>query len=194
MVALGEVTAVILAAGLGRRWGIGDKLLHDLGGRPIAAHVAQVVGALAFGARVAVVSRPEVRAIYGDFLIVGNDAPEAGLGHSLRLAVGAVRTRYVLVCLADMPFVTADHLKRLCAVRRRLDSRPVASRASGAAGPPALFPLDLLASGLGGSGVGDIGARHLLPGAFCVDASPDMVRDIDTPADLIRPTIEETRT
>jgi molybdenum cofactor cytidylyltransferase len=178
MVELSDTTALVLAAGSSRRWGNDDKLLHPVGGRPMASHVASAVTALPFGGRVAVVSRPDVGALFRDFFIIDNREPGRGIGHSLELGLAAVSTGYVLVCLADMPFVTSEHLMRLCA---GAGEWPVASAAAGVASPPALFPKVLLASHVG---AGDVGARELLAGASWVATNPNLLRDIDSAGDL----------
>lgn len=183
MTAARRVVALVLAAGSASRFG-SDKLLHPLHGRPLGAHIAMTLANLPLAARLAVCPAGSTR---GDlfrphgFEIVGNPQPEQGMGTSL--ALGAQRAMALdadalLLCLADMPFVTADHLRALLAV----DAEAVVTETADLRSPPAAFArtllpeLALLA--------GDRGARHLLTSAATVVAEPAMVRDFDTPADF----------
>lgn len=188
-----SATAIVLAAGAGRRFG-GGKLLARIDGRPILQHVLDalaeagivdpvvVVGAEAT-AMDSVISWREARR-------VSNPEPERGLASSLQLG-WAVSMDFqpqpgiVLVVLADQPRLDPGVIRTLLA--QPLDpARPVvvARHADGARNPVRLEPE---AGVLVAAATGDRGLGPLL------DARPELVRtvevdgtnpDVDRPADL----------
>lgn len=89
--------AIVLAGGASRRFGRRDKLRAMLGGRPLLAHAIGRARASGSG-RVIVVARRT-----------------AGLGESLRAALGRVRPieRELLLFLGDMPLAAAPRGLRL---------------------------------------------------------------------------------
>ena len=182
MTAPDRVAAVLLAAGSSQRFGPSNKLLAALDGRPMLSHVVNMLARFDFAARIAVAGEAVVP-LLGGFDIVMNDDPARGLSHSLR--IGAARALAhdvdaVLIVLGDMPFVDADHIRRLLTA----DGEIRASAADGVAMPPALFSRARTA-GLA-TLTGDRGAHALLAGAVLVPADPETLRDIDTEADLPR--------
>ena len=184
MTVYADIAVAVLAAGQSKRFG-SDKLMADLDGRPIGLHIVQTLVEMEFGWRFVVCPphsplEPYYRA--SGFAIVINENPEKGQARSLHLAVGAALptdAKALLVVLADMPFVSSDHIADMIAA---YDGDIVASCDGSAPMPPAIFPHDtwptLLAT------AGDAGARGLLKGAKLVAASPAELRDIDEPADL----------
>lgn len=177
---------MVLAAGASRRFG-GDKLLHPLGGKPLAAHIADTLAAMPLGHRIAVcpAGNPDRAAVFEErgFAVVENPDPSRGLASSL--ALGARRAidldaRAMLVCLADMPYVTADHLDALLDALATADV--AASEAAGIRSPPAAFAR-LVVAGLTRLS-GDRGAREILAGAAVVPMAPAQARDFDTPGDF----------
>jgi len=183
MRALSGVTAVVLASGLSRRYGAADKLLADLGGQPLASHVAEALGSMPFGERIAVVGSSEIAALFAGFTVVRNSNAALGQQHSLRLGVEAATGPAVMVCLGDMPFITAEHLWALRDTHART-GKAVATEAPGYLGPPAIFNRERL---LGEPGAADAGARRLLGEASRVIAPSGMVRDFDVPEDFDLP-------
>jgi molybdenum cofactor cytidylyltransferase len=87
----------------------------------------------------------------------------------------------MLVCLADMPFVTAAHLAILIDAG---GSQIIASAVGETRMPPALFPRGVWPTLATLSG--DDGARALLRDATIIQGTPEMLVDIDTRADLNR--------
>lgn len=183
MTAARRVVAVVLAAGRAERFG-GDKLMHPLDGRPLGEHIAMTLSEVPLAARLAICPADSPRrglfAGHG-FEIIDNRRPEQGMGASLALGASRAMTLgadAMLVCLADMPYVTREHLMSLLAV----DAPTVVTEADGTRSPPALFARELLAELA--TLTGDQGARHLLRSAATVSVDPALVRDFDTRADL----------
>jgi molybdenum cofactor cytidylyltransferase len=180
------VIAVVLAAGEASRFG-SDKLFHPLNGRPLAAHIADTLAALPLSRRFAVcpLGLAERSAIFTSrgFDVIENVSPEHGMGSSL--ALGARRAiqfgaQAMLVCLADMPHITASHLEQLIATGHTADV--VATIAGGIRTPPAIFARHLLSQLA--ARTGDRGARDLIQGAATIEASTELMRDYDTRADF----------
>jgi molybdenum cofactor cytidylyltransferase len=179
-----RVDAVVLAAGLSARFG-GDKLLHPLAGKPLGAHIATTLAGLPLAARFAIcpldaTARRELFQRHG-FEIVDNPYPERGMGTSLALgARHALETGAdaMLVCLADMPYVTAEHLMAMMGVSARV----VATESEGVRSPPAVFSREVLPELA--ALTGNHGARALLESAATITADPSLVRDFDTPGDF----------
>ncbi|HEV7232687.1 MAG TPA: nucleotidyltransferase family protein, partial [Sphingorhabdus sp.] len=135
-----DIAVVVLAAGQGRRFG-SDKLMVELDDIPLGLHIANTISEIPFGWRFAVCRNGA--AILQHFSALGfaaieNAAPAKGQSHSLHLAVAeamATDARALLVVLADMPFVSEAHLRKLVAT-----GTLAASHDGHAPMPPALFP------------------------------------------------------
>lgn len=185
MIAAERVALVMLAAGLSRRFGTEDKLLHPLAGLPLGLHAARTLLGLPFAARIAVTRAPAPDyAAYG-FTAVTNPDPAAGQAGSIMLGIAHARPvapEAVLILLADMPFITEAHV--LAVLGRFAGAQSIVASAIDGAhpSPPALFGRGLLdrLEALDG----DSGARALLQGAALVSAPAAELRDIDTPFDL----------
>lgn len=180
-----RVAVLLLAAGASRRFGNEDKLLTGLAGKPLALHAAGSIDALSPGRRIAICASEALAEPLRElgFEIVWNAEPDKGQSHSIALGVEAAGdAEAILICLADMPFVSPAHLQRLLDEFDQDSAAVVASTAGGAAMPPALFgkrhfsALRLLE--------GDRGARALLAGARLVLADACELADIDRPRDL----------
>src|SRR5690606_29220429 len=109
-----RVAALILAAGLSRRFGSDHKLLADLDGKPVIRHVVEA--ALASSARPVILvtghraAEVEAAAGAGDLTRVTNPAHAEGLASSLQAGLKALPPEIdgVLVCLGDMPDIRAE--------------------------------------------------------------------------------------
>ena len=108
---LADIGVVVLAAGAATRFG-GGKLLADLEGRPLLAHVLDAVRAVRPGHTVVVLGAGAERIrhaiTWADEALVVNPDPEAGLAGSLRMGVAACLREFpaaqgVLVVLGDQP-------------------------------------------------------------------------------------------
>jgi CTP:molybdopterin cytidylyltransferase MocA len=153
-----QVAGLLLAAGLGRRFG-GAKLAAPLDGRPLVTHVLDTLrGALGDGVlqRALVVAAParsssaDARAVRRaarerELDVVTNDDPQAGLSRSLQLGLRALESTAadaVIVLLADQPATRPDVLAALVAEWRRTAAAIVIPRyraAGGAPGNPVLL-------------------------------------------------------
>lgn len=175
---------ILLAAGQSRRFGPSDKLLADYRGTPLALYTARAVSEGWTSARIAVVSNPAVGEGLRDagWDCVFNPAPEAGQSGSLALGVKAAGAQTVVIALADMPGVGADHIGALADAVNRCGT--AISTHDGVRMPPAGFSAEHHAALLGLRG--DQGARTVFerhPGAeLPLDAAA--MRDIDRASDL----------
>ena len=141
-----DTQGVVLAGGLARRMGGGDKPLRLLGGRPMLDHVLERLGpqvaAMALNAngeaaRFAAYGLP----VWPDTL-PGHPGPLAGI----LAAMEASPLPWVVTVPGDSPFLPADLVARLHAAREAAGT-PLACAASGGfAHPPiALWPTALAA-------------------------------------------------
>lgn len=120
------IGAVVLAAGTSRRYGFGPKQLAALAARPLIAHVLDALAQYPFRPVVVVTgaAAPRVRRAArhhapGDraLRIAHNAGHGQGMAGSLQLGLGAlpVACHAALICLADMPAINTQLLRRLCA-------------------------------------------------------------------------------
>jgi molybdenum cofactor guanylyltransferase len=105
------VTGAILAGGAGTRMGGVSKALVELGGRPLAAIVADTLAEVCDP--VAIVCKPDTELPDLPAVERWDEPPEprhplTGIVHALERAGGPV-----LVCAVDMPWVTADACRSL---------------------------------------------------------------------------------
>ena len=184
----------MLAAGASRRMGAANKLLAEIEGIPMVARAVDAV--LASGADpVLVVTGHEsekIRATLAGRAVrfVHNADYAAGLSGSLKAALAALpdEAEGALVCLGDMPLVTARHLARLVEAFRAEDRPAICVPThEGRRGNPSLWHRRFF--GEMGEVTGDAGARALI-GAHA-DAvvevempDPGVLVDIDTPEAL----------
>ncbi|WHS33892.1 nucleotidyltransferase family protein [Brucella sp. NM4] len=172
---------IVLGAGLSSRFGEKDKLAARLGGIPLAHHILPALQPFSWSSKILVCRRQSswVEAFSDDgYSIIRNDQPNQGMLGSLKMAVDQLtEKRLAMICLADMPFVTREHIERLLLLAHSSNGQPVASRAEEYRGPPAIFPVAALRQ-LRGFGEG--GARSLLTNALFVDCPPSQLLDVDT--------------
>lgn len=193
-----RVAAVVLAAGRGDRMGSSGKLLATVAGVPLVARVV--------GAALASVARPVVLVTGYDADAIAASVPMApslrivhnpdharGLVTSLRAGVASVAREVdaVLICLADMPRLRAEHLDRVVAAYAEdFDGSVCRATFDGRPGHPVLWPARCF-SAIAALPAGESGARSLLAaegvaGRLREVEMPDdgVVADVDTPADL----------
>lgn len=180
-----RVGLIVLGAGLSSRFGKTDKLSTEVGGLPLAHHVLNTTRAFMWSSKILVChGTPSWTRAYAEagFALVSNNNPERGLLSSVKSGLHALKDEtHVMICLADMPFVPAEHFAELLSQIAGAGTRPVASSADNYLGPPAIFSVDAI-NQLPYSG--DSGARALLTNALFVESPREKLFDIDTSQDL----------
>ncbi|MBV9348487.1 MAG: molybdopterin-binding/glycosyltransferase family 2 protein [Pseudolabrys sp.] len=189
-----RVAAVLLAAGRSTRMGAVNKLIAQIGGKPLVRIAAEQ--ALASKARPVIVvtghEREKVEAALKglDVRLVHNADYADGLGTSLRAGIAAVPATAdgAVICLGDMPQVDAPLIDSLLnAFDPDKGALIVVPVIAGRRGNPVVwarrfFP-DLMAVS------GDVGARHLI-GAYgeavteVAGKGEGALLDVDTPESL----------
>lgn len=160
-----EVAAVLLAGGLARRMGGGDKCLRLLGGRPILAHIIERV-------------RPQISAMVlnanGDLArfkafgmpvvpdeVEGFAGPLAGVLTGMAWAkANAPSARWLVSIATDTPFVPQDLVARLHEATER-EGQPLACAASGGQSHPVIGLWSLALEGHLRTALVDEGVRKI---------------------------------
>lgn len=179
----------LLAAGQSRRFGDQDKLAALLGENMLGLHAAKTGADMPFAHKL-VIGSPKHRCAGQwrelGYQIIANEDAALGQATSVRLAAShAIDTGATALCimLADMPFVTRDHLGKLIeAFEQSKRTSTVASSRDGQALPPAIFPSGALKRLM--ELEGDAGARRLLKDTDLVAGDDQILMDIDTEEDL----------
>lgn len=195
------IDAIVLAAGRSRRYGRNNKLLARVDGRALLEHAL----AAATASRVRQVTvvtgyqRRRIESMVRRFCarrpsrrprLVHNAHYHAGLAASLRTGLLALHSdcEGVVVCLGDMPGVTAHTINRLLRARTG-QAQAVRAGYAGHHGHPVLLlrPLfeDVLAV-RGDHGAGAILARLSAEQLLTVEGGAGAVADIDRPRDRYR--------
>jgi molybdenum cofactor cytidylyltransferase len=190
-----RVAAIVLAAGRSTRMGGPNKLLAEIGGRPLVRIVAEQALA-SRAAPVTVVTgheRAKVEAALAGLRVrlVHNPDYASGLSTSLKAGLAALPPSAdgAIVCLGDMPQVTAALIDRLIdAFDPEHGALVVVPTIEGKRGNPVVwsrrFFSDLMAL------EGDVGARHLIATYADVVAEVPVedaaaLTDVDTPDALL---------
>lgn len=189
-----RIAGIVLAAGQSRRMGAENKLLADLGGKPMLLHAVEAVEASAAAPLIIVTGHEpdQVRTALGERkMIVTHNARFAdGLSTSLATGIAAVPDDCdgALVCLGDMPRVTTDLLDRMISAFNPVEGRAIViPTRHGKRGNPVLFDHRFFAAMR--DVAGDTGARHLigqnedLVAEVAVD-DDSIFMDVDTPEAL----------
>ena len=188
----GPIGAIVLAAGQSRRMGETNKLLIEVDGRPILAHVVRTLCAAGLPPPIVVTGceAERVRAALADTPVrfVHNADFADGLSTSIRAGVSSIPETWsgCFICLGDMPEVTPATLRALMEAFDPAAGRSICVPVhEGRRGNPVLwarqhFPRLMALSG-------DVGARHLLAElkdevAEVETPSPGVLQDVDTPA------------
>ncbi|MBA3903749.1 MAG: 4-diphosphocytidyl-2C-methyl-D-erythritol kinase [Rhodocyclaceae bacterium] len=188
-----RIAALVLAAGTSSRMGGDNKLLAEVGGVPMVLRA--VNAALASrAASVTVVTGHQAEAVEAalagrELNMVRNPEYAQGLSTSLRRGIAALPqdTEAVVVLLADMPRITADHVDRVIEAFDPAQPMIVVPEKESRHGNPILWPREFFAQMSTLSG--DKGARGLLEQyaarvrRIAMDDDAILV-DIDSPEDL----------
>lgn len=187
---MGEVTAIILAAGLSRRMGAQNKLLLPIGDVPMIRHMVGVYRA-ATGGRVVVVTGHQANEI--ESALEGSGAEtffnadfEQGQPTSVACGLRAVNgSDDILIGLGDQPNLTADDIHSLLAAHAAADSSRISIPAiDQRRGNPILVPANLRAKLLAdprSPGCKTFTRNHPEHVQCHALASPGFYADVDTP-------------
>ncbi len=193
-----QIAAVVLAAGQSRRMGKVNKLLAEVDGKPMVAHVVESLQA-SQARPLAVVTGHDYAAVEAalppsrkgaGFTLAHNPDYASGLSSSLRRGLAALPEDIdgVLVCLGDMPRISPAIVNRLIAAFNPLEGRAICVPTwQGKRGNPVLFAKRFFPEMQ--DIAGDTGARALIgehAEVVCeVPIDDDAVLlDIDTPEAL----------
>jgi molybdenum cofactor cytidylyltransferase len=186
-----RIAALVLAAGRSTRMGEANKLLMDLHGSPMIARTVSAIAASAATPLVVVTGHDAdavAAALKGQRItLVHNPRFAEGMATSLKAGLAALPTDAdgVLVCLGDMPAVTAAALGKLIAAFNPTEGRAIiVPTYQGKRGNPVLFArayVDEMREA-----EGDVGARALLSqhaeAVYEVETDAGVLADADTPA------------
>ncbi len=182
-----RVSAVLLAAGLGRRFG-GEKLLHPVEGRALYLRAFEAVPAALFHQAAVVSGREEIltAARGGGYLPVSNPRPQEGQSLSVKLGLQAVWAEAdgVLFAVCDQPWLRRESVEGLVTAWRGEPDRIFALSAQGRRGNPVIFPARFfpeLAGLTGDVGGGTVLRRHPEALRLAEAGSPRELEDMDTP-------------
>ena len=186
-----RIAALLLAAGQSRRMGGPNKLLAEIDGTPMVAHVARRLLASRARPIIAVLGNQadEIDAALGKLPVerVRNSEFAVGLSTSLKRGIAALPSDLegVIVCLGDMPLISGRHLDRLIAAFNPLEGRAIiVPTRRGKRGNPVLWSKQFFPEMA--ELAGDVGAKHLIGEHAELVAEVEMdddsvLVDIDTP-------------
>lgn len=189
-----KIAAIVLAAGRSSRMGPANKLLVDVDGIPMLRRVVEA--AVASQARPVIVvtgnEQGKIQATLRGCKVTFAHNPRfaEGMSTSLQAGLAALPANLdgVLVCLGDMPMVTAATLDRLIAAFNPLEGRAICVPTwNGKRGNPVLWDHRFFAAMA--NLAGDVGAKHLIGENADLVAEVAMsddavLADIDTPEAL----------
>ncbi len=179
-----RIAGLVLAAGQSRRMGTLNKLLIGIDGKPMVRRVAEAVAAS--GARPLVVvtgyQREKVEAALAglEARFVHNPHHAQGLSTSVKCGLAALPDAVdgVVICLGDMPMVTAAVIDRLIGAFNPVEGRALCVPIRrGKRGNPVLLGKQLFAELAAVSG--DVGARDLIA------AHPELVAEVEMESDAV---------
>ena len=188
---LPNVAAIVLAAGRSTRMGPENKLLMEVSGKPMVRHVVEAVQSSQAG-DIVVVTGHEAghveEALAGMTVrFVKNDDYAEGISTSLRAGLSGVGgdADAAIVCLGDMPDISASHIDKLIAAFDPKEGRSICVPVTGGRrGNPTLWGREFFDEMA--TVKGDVGAKHLIgvhEDRVCEVAFDDdgVLTDVDTP-------------
>jgi molybdenum cofactor cytidylyltransferase len=176
-----RIAAIVLAAGRSTRMGSQNKLLADIGGKPMVRRAVET--ALASRAEPVVVVTGHMATEVGvalavlDLTVVANPDYATGLASSLKAGVKALPKTCdgALIILGDMPLIEPEQINRLLQAHER--GAIVVPARKGRIGNPVLWPARYFPELL--QLEGDVGAKQLL------SKYADQVTEVDLGTDAI---------
>ena len=189
-----RVAAIVLAGGQSRRMGTANKMLAQVRGKPMVVHAVEA--ALSSDAVEVIVvtgherDRLEAALARHEVKFAHNAEFDRGLSTSLSRGISALdpEVEAVLICLGDMPELSARHLNRLIAGFDPVEGRAICVPTfGGKRGNPVLFARELFPEMQDVRG--DVGAKHLIgehDELVCEVEMDDraVLLDIDSPEQL----------
>jgi molybdenum cofactor cytidylyltransferase len=188
-----KITAVVLAAGRSERMG-SNKLLADLGGKPMIRHsVEMLLASNVYDVIVVTGNEDEnVREALQslDVAFVHNAKFAEGLSTSLKAGLNAVSLDAdgALICLGDMPLIEARTIDQLvCSFDESSHRTICVPTCDGVRGNPVLWgrqhfkALESIEGDQGGKRVMDLRGNEIFE---VVVQSKGVLLDVDTPSDL----------
>lgn len=162
-----KIAALVLAAGQSRRMGGENKLLKAFDGEPLIARTVREISRAKVEEVVVVTGHQGAEigsALAGiDVRLVHADDYASGLSASLRAGLDALPDGMdgIVICLADMPFLTAKHIDRLIAAFDPVEGREICvPTRNGKRGNPVVWSMRFASEMKAIRG--DTGARHLI--------------------------------
>ncbi len=183
-----HVAAILLAAGSSRRMGRPKQTL-PLSGRPAVRYCAETI--LAAGIHDVIVvtgaTASETEAALEGLAvrIARNPDTNSDMAGSVRTGLKAIdpAVRFVLVCLADHPLVTADTIRRVTAESAQHPVKIVIPRYQGRRGHPTLFPQSIIQEIFSGQNLRDLISGHAAHVHYVDVDDEGVVLDMDTEED-----------
>lgn len=145
-----KIDAIIMAAGYSRRFGEQNKLLANINGTPLAAHVlATVCSVVSIQTVWFVCADKQVAALAAGTRakVVMNNNPQRGQCESVRLGVLHSKADYYLFCPADQPALDTATVQAVLQARK--PGHIMVPAYGGKQGSPALFSAEFRQALLG---------------------------------------------
>ena len=136
-----DLGIVILAAGLGRRFG-GNKAMAMFHGQPMLAHAISVAEGIPDAEMAIVASNGETRcyAEEKNRKVLWNPAPEEGIASSIRRGTAYFGQKdAILFLVCDMPLLTAESVRRLVQAFENSSAAAACLKDGSHSGNPAVF-------------------------------------------------------
>jgi molybdenum cofactor cytidylyltransferase len=179
-----RIAGLVLAAGQSRRMGTLNKLLIGIDGKPMVRRVAEAVAASQARPLIVVTGHEHEKvesALAGiETRFVHNPDYAQGLSTSLKRGLAALPAEVdgVVICLGDMPLVSAAVIDRLVAAFNPIEGRAICiPTRRGKRGNPVLLARQFFPELAAISG--DIGARDLIA------AHPEQVVEVEMESDAV---------
>ena len=181
-----KLSAVLLAAGLSRRYGT-NKLLAEVDGLPLYRRAFAALPPSLFTPAAVVSCYDEIlaAAAAAGYLPVRNPDPAAGQSGSVRLGLAALDAPdAVLFAVCDQPRLTRESVAGLIAAHRAAPEHITALSCRGRRGNPVIFParwFPALAALTGDVGGGAVLRAHPEALRLWEARSPEELDDLDIP-------------